>query len=359
MNLSDFNYEYPKGLVAQRPLKERDASRMMVVLRGERRFIHSRVSDLTMWLKKGDLVIMNDSMVVSARLFGRRANGEEIELLVVEPSSKGEDTWRCLLKRAKRIRKGEKFFFGMQATATAGERDDAFLLVRFKDNGLKLAMKHRGAPPLPPYIEREGFEAYTAEDRERYQTIFADREGSAAAPTAGLHFSEALMGKFSDSGIETEKITLHVGIDTFTPVRTEDPLSHRMHGERVEIYMRTAKAVARAKSEGRRVVAIGTTTTRALESSCLRDNDCEGVEGCVSWSGGNLAYGKWTTDLFITPGFRFKVVDAMLTNFHLPKSTLLMLVSAFSDREFILSCYEEAIREKYRLFSYGDCMLIL
>jgi len=348
MKLSDFNYEYPKELIAQRPLQERDTSRMMVVSREKRNFTHSRTADMTDWLRKGDLVVFNDSRVVPARLFGRRCNGEEIELLVVEPAAGENNTWRCLLRRARKIRKGEKFFFGMQSTATAMVRDDVFLLVEFKGNSLELAMKHHGVPPLPPYIEREGFDAYTAEDRERYQTVFARHTGSSAAPTAGLHFSDELIEKLSDSGIQTEKITLHVGIDTFTPVRAEKIEEHKMHGERVEISGEVAERISLARGEGRRIVAIGTTTTRALESAALRAGD-----------GIPVASGRWTTDIFIRPGFEFKIVDAMLTNFHQPKSTLLMLVSAFADREFILSCYEEAIRERYRLFSYGDCMLIL
>ncbi|MFH0799206.1 MAG: tRNA preQ1(34) S-adenosylmethionine ribosyltransferase-isomerase QueA [Pseudomonadota bacterium] len=364
MKLSDFDYEYPKELIAQRPLAERDASRMMVVSRASKSWSHSVVSELPEILREGDLLVFNDSKVVPARLFGKRATGETIELLVVEkatlplckgeaegvehclppPPYKGGGIWRCLLKKAKRIRSGEKFFFGMQATATAGERDGIFLLVEFGVGALELAIKHHGAPPLPPYIEREGLAAYTDEDRERYQTVFADKSGSAAAPTAGLHFSEALLGRLRERGVNTASVTLHVGIDTFRPVRALDTSEHRMHGERYEVTEQTAELVDRAKAEGRRVIACGTTAIRALESARQ-----EGVRGALSG----------TTRLFITPGYRFCAVDALLTNFHLPRSTLIMLVSAFAGREFILSCYAEAIRERYRLFSYGDCMLIM
>jgi S-adenosylmethionine:tRNA ribosyltransferase-isomerase len=345
MKLADFNYDYPKELVAQRPLPERDASRMMLLDRAAKKWRHARVADLPAELRAGDLLVVNDTQVVPARLFGKRCTGESLEVLVVEPA--GPDTWRCLLKKAKRIRDGEKFFFGMQATAVAHGREGIFLLLEFKPGQLELAMKHHGVPPLPPYIEREGHAAYTAEDRERYQTVFARKAGSAAAPTAGLHLSENLLAAIAERGIEVAHVTLHVGIDTFAPVRAEDTAEHRMHGERYEIPEQAAAAITKAKEEGRRVVAVGTTTTRALESAALRE------------PGAVIAGGEAVTDLFITPGFEFRVVDAMLTNFHQPKSTLLMLVSAFAGRELILAAYDEAIREGYRLFSYGDAMLII
>ncbi len=345
MYLSDFDYQYPKELVAQRPLPSRDSSRMMVVDRAACSWQHSCVSSLSDFLQGGDLLVFNDSKVVPARLFGMRGTGEETELLVVEPAPMGKGIWRCLLRRAKRIRAGEKFFFGMQTQAMAKGHDGVYLLVEFKGDSLKLATEHHGVPPLPPYIDRKGYDAYTDEDRERYQTIYAQNPGSAAAPTAGLHFSEALMGKLKSKGAKLKYLTLHVGTDTFAPVRTEKISEHKIHGERIEITEKTAREVMRAKEDGRRVVAIGTTTTRALESAARVD--------------GALQHGSWIADLYITPGYNFKIVDAMLTNFHQPKSTLLMMISAFAGREFILSCYEEAIRQRYRLFSYGDCMLIL
>jgi len=357
MKLSDFDYSYPEDLVAQRPPAERGSSRMMVVDRSARGWTHSRVAELPDHLREDDLVIVNDSRVVPARLFGRRGEGEEIELLVIEPSPGSKDVWRCLLKRAKKIRQGEKFFFGMQSTATARGRDGSYLLVQFSEGALELAMKHHGVPPLPPYIEREGYDAYTEEDRDRYQTVYAKSPGSAAAPTAGLHLSEELLDRIKNKVSKVISITLHVGIDTFTPVRSQDLQEHRMHGEWARMPEDAAYEIARAKYEGRRVVAVGTTTTRALESAA--SPEVEGSEGFLSWEGGRLNHGSFTTDLFIKPGYKFVVVDAMLTNFHLPKSTLLMLVSAFADRKFMLDCYSEAIREKYRLFSYGDCMFII
>lgn len=355
MKLSDFEYEYPKELIAQSPLPERDASRMMVLDRSSKSRRHSGISLLPDELKSGDLLVVNDSKVVPARLFGSRCTGEKLEVLVVEPhleAGEGEggaampQVWRCLLKKAKRIREGEKFFFGMQSTATALGRHGIFLLLEFKPGQLELAMRHHGAPPLPPYIERDGYAAYTDEDRERYQTVYADRPGSAAAPTAGLHISEGLLEKAKSRGIEVARITLHVGIDTFAPVRAESLAEHRMHGERYCITEEAAAALNRAKGEGRRVVAVGTTTTRALESAALET------------PGGAIVAGEKITDLFIRPGFEFRAADAMLTNFHQPRSTLLVMVSAFAGREFILEAYAEAVRERYRLFSYGDCMLI-
>jgi S-adenosylmethionine:tRNA ribosyltransferase-isomerase len=358
MKLSDFNYHYPRELVAQRPLSRRDASRMMIIDRTGGSVKHAAVCDLPNALSPQDLLILNNSRVVPARLFGTRSGGRPIELLVVEPSPGANGVWRCLIQRAKRIRKGQKFHFGMRATATALGREDPFLLVEFKGQALPMAIQYHGVPPLPPYIEREGYAAYTEEDRERYQTIYAQRPGSAAAPTAGLHISEQLLDQIGRRGIQIEYITLHVGIDTFAPLRTEDIGCHRMHGERVEISPKTAQIIAGAKKEGRRVVAVGTTTTRAIEAAYLKAAT-KRRSPRVEWPGGAIAHGQWTTDLFIAPGFEFKVTDALLTNFHQPKSSLLLLVAAFAGRDTILSAYEEAIRERYRLFSYGDCMLVI
>lgn len=232
----------------------------------------------------------------------------------------------------------------MHATATARGRDGIFLLLEFGPRDLKEAIDRHGVPPLPPYIDREGFRAYTAEDRERYQTVYAEAPGSAAVPTAGLHLSEELLCRIRGRGIEIVRVTLHVGIDTFAPLRGKEIAGHRMHGERFEISTPAARAIAAARREGRRIVAVGTTTVRALESAAMED--------------GSIAAGRSITRLFIVPGFPFRVVDALLTNFHQPRSTLVMMASAFAGREFLLGAYAEAIRERYRLFSYGDCMLI-
>ncbi len=346
MNLSDFDYEYPKELIAQHPLAARDESRMMVVRRSDRSFSHSGITEIASFIEPGDVVVVNETKVAPARIFGKRGNGEEVEILLIE-QTETPNLWKTLLKRAKKIRPGEKFFFGMQATATARGRDDIYLLLEFNGNSLKLAMEKRGVPPLPPYIERKGMDAYSNEDRERYQTVYARHTGSAAAPTAGLHLTPQIIKSIEDRGASVESIVLHVGIDTFAPVRAEKLDDHKMHGERVMISEESAQKIASAKKDGLKVIAVGTTTTRALESAALKSDT------------GEIAHGQWTTDIFIKPGFEFKAVDAMLTNFHQPKSTLLVMISAFAGREFILSCYQEAIKERYRLFSFGDCMLIL
>ncbi len=346
MNLSDFDYKYHKELIAQHPLAARDESRMMVVRRSNSSFSHSGITEIASFIEPGDVVVVNETKVAPARIFAKRGNGEEVEILLIE-QTETPNLWKTLLKRAKKIRPGEKFFFGMQATATARGRDDIYLLLEFKGNSLKLAMENRGVPPLPPYIERKGIEAYSQEDRERYQTVYASHTGSAAAPTAGLHLTPQIIKSIEERGASVEKIVLHVGIDTFAPVRAEKLDDHKMHGERVIIQEQTSRTISDAKKLGRRIVAVGTTTTRALESAALRSET------------GEVAHGQWTTDLFIKPGFEFRAVDAILTNFHQPKSTLLVMISAFAGREFILSCYEEAIKERYRLFSFGDCMLIL
>ena len=355
MKLSDFDYEYPKELVAQHPLANRDASRMMIIDRASGSTRDAMVSDLPSKLREGDLLIINDSRVAPARIFGRGIKGMPIELLVIEPAPGSKDVWRCLIKRAKRMRKGDTFFFGMQAKATVRGRDETYLLVEFRDNALDLAIKHHGVPPLPPYIDRDGFEAYSNEDRERYQTVYADKTGSAAAPTAGLHLNQNLLEKIRDRGVGISHVTLHVGIDTFAPMRVDETSDHQMHGERIEVPDETATAIARTKNEGGRIIAVGTTTTRVLESACV-----DGAPGNRhEWNGGFISSGSWTTNLFIEPGFKFKAVDTLLTNFHQPKSTLILMVSAFATRELIFKSYQKAIEEKYRLFSYGDCMLIV
>jgi len=343
VRLELLDYKYPEDLVAQRPLSNRSDSRMLVAERAGSAMEHSRVNMLPRHLRRGDLLVLNDSRVAAARLFGRRSCGEQIELLVVEPVDGSSGLWRCLLKRARKLRCGERLIFGMQSFAVVSGREGIYLLVLFEGNSLKLAMENHGVPPLPPYIKREGFSAYTFEDRERYQTVYARHSGSAAAPTAGLHFSNELLEELKAAGIEIACVTLHVGIDTFRPMRCEQASEHRMHGERVSISKEAALAINRARGESRRIVAVGTTAARALESS-IEDNETRS--------------GDWVTELFILPGYRFRAIDALLTNFHQPRSTLLAMVCAFAGREFLLSCYQEAIRERYRLFSYGDCMFI-
>ncbi len=358
MNVSDFDYSFPPELVAQRPLPERDASRMMLLDRISGAHRDATIADLPDQLRPGDVIVVNDSRVIPARLFGTAVKGQPIELLVVEPLAGEAGCWRCLCKRAKRMRAGDRLFFGMQATATVVGREPPYLVVRFPDESLARAMRHHGVPPLPPYIAREGYGAYTDEDRERYQTVYADRPGSAAAPTAGLHVSDALLDRIRERGATVERVTLHVGIDTFQPVRAERIEEHAMHGERVELGERAAEGIALAKRNGRRVIAVGTTTVRALESAAARAADEGASSERFDWPGGAIAAGAWTTDLFIAPGFDFRVIDGLLTNFHLPKSTLLMMVAAFAGREHVLAAYADAIAWRYRLFSFGDCMFI-
>jgi len=384
MKLSDFDYNFPEELIAQHPLPERSASRMMVVDRASGTCTHKHITDLPNILKEGAVVVVNDSKVIPARIFGERSGGRPVELLLVEKISKyplplrervkgegesksppphlprqggGEkdsllqaagnnkiELWRCLTKRVRNYRRGDKFFFGISATAEVVGRDGDYLIVEFGPGHRERAVNRRGVPPLPPYIKREQFESYSDEDRNRYQTIYARDLGSVAAPTAGLHFSEELLKKIKTSGVTVATVTLHVGADTFSPVRVDDIGNHKMHGEKYAVSDETAELINQARKERRRIIAVGTTTVRALESSA-KDGICHA--------------GEKETDLFITPGYWFQIVDQLITNFHQPKSTLLILVSAFAGRELILSAYEEAIRERYRLFSFGDCMLII
>jgi S-adenosylmethionine:tRNA ribosyltransferase-isomerase len=347
MKLSDFDYKFPEELVAQRPLADRTASRMFVLEKNLRVFRHLHITDIINFIKEGDIIVFNDTRVFPARIFGEKSGGKPIELLLterIEGRDNTDETWRCVTKRVRSYRKGDKLFFGISAAAEVAGRDGDFLIVNFKAGHRKRAVEKRGVPPLPPYIKRKNFNEYTDEDRERYQTVYAANYGSAAAPTAGLHFSGELIGKIKSAGVQTAFVTLHVGADTFAPVRAENIEDHKMHGEHFIISEETAEKINTAKKEKRRIIAVGTTTVRALESA--------GKSGAI-------VPGEYKTNLFITPGYEFKITDAMLTNFHQPKSTLIMLVSAFAGRELILNAYKDAIKNRYRLFSYGDCMLII
>src|SRR3989338_1240451 len=267
MKLSDFNYTYPKELIAQRPLKERDASRIMVIDRTKKNWEHSTIKKLPDFLQPQELLVINNSKVLPSRLFGE-IRKKKMEVLLVEQDCRGaQEIWRCLTKKAKRIRPGEKIFFGMTAHATVIGHEDIYLLLAFEPGHRLRAIERRGVPPLPPYIEREGIESYSDEDRERYQTIYAKEEGSAAVPTAGLHFSDTLLESLHTKGIEIVPVTLHVGIDTFRPVQTEQIEEHRMHGEEVFISEDAAQKINTAKQMNRRIIACGTTTVRALESA--------------------------------------------------------------------------------------------
>lgn len=343
MRLSEFDFELPTELIAQEPLAERTTSRLLVVRRSTGDIEHARFADLPGLLLPGDLMVRNETRVIPARLHGRKASGGQIELLLVERVGGEGELWRCMTRSSKPTRPGCKLLFpeGLEGEVTA-DLGDGWRAIRFHCPGDLLShLEVAGEMPLPHYIQRSP----AAADRERYQTVYAREPGAVAAPTAGLHFSEETFAALGGRGIETCGLTLHVGPGTFQPVRVDCLDEHRMHRESFAIPEATAEAVNRAHAEARRVVAIGTTSTRALESAADEQ--------------GRLRSGAAETHLFIRPGYRFRVTDAMVTNFHLPKSTLLILVASFAGRELILEAYRQAVEKKYRFFSYGDCMLIL
>jgi S-adenosylmethionine:tRNA ribosyltransferase-isomerase len=342
MDVSLFDYVLPRELIAQHPERERDRSRMMVLDRASGRLEHHVTADLPEILGKGDLLVANDTKVFPARLFGRRSTGGVVEALFL--GERGGGLWEALLKARGRLKTGEVLSFGageLEGTLEARPGPGRWL-VRFSPHvPVWDRLEHLGRVPLPPYIKRDRKgDRRDREDRERYQTIFAEKRGAVAAPTAGLHFTEDLIARLVRAGVEVRALTLHVGIGTFLPVRTDRVEAHTMHGERYEIPGETHDALRRARSAGR-VVAVGTTTVRALEA----------------FARSGIARGE--TDLFIYPPFEFRLVQALLTNFHLPKSTLLMLVAAFVGRERILDAYRVAVEKRYRFYSYGDAMLIL
>jgi len=339
----DFDYDLPEGAIADRPAP-RGLSRLLVVDRmGADR--HRLVRDLPALLRAGDLVVLNDTRVIPARLYGRRrgASGGDVEILLVEKA--GEREWEALGKPGRRLRPGTALAFagGLEAEVVSKE-EDGRLRVRFAEE-VEPHLERIGHVPLPPYIKRPD----EAADRERYQTVFARHPGAIAAPTAGLHLSEEILTGLAAAGIEVAYVTLHVGIGTFKPVTAELVHEHRMDAERYDVPEETAGAWARARTRGGRVLAVGTTVVRTLEAAALAGGGA---------GGGEVRAGSGRTDLFITPGFRFQAVDLLLTNFHLPRSTLLMLVSAFlGSRERALAIYREAIAQGYRFYSYGDAML--
>jgi S-adenosylmethionine:tRNA ribosyltransferase-isomerase len=326
---SDFDYELPEELIAQQPPADRTASRMMVVNRVSGEIRHDHFRNIGSYLRLGDLLVLNDTKVIPARIWSKEP---VVELLLVE--NLGDNRWSALVKPAKKAKRGAvlKFEEGVQATVE-GETDFGGRVLKFSADVDAYLATH-GAAPLPPYIKRSGPDTG---DLKRYQTVFARQPGAVAAPTAGLHFTNELLNQLAAAGVDHAFITLHVGIGTFRPVKTENAEDHKMHAERFSVPTETVDAICDAS----RVVAVGTTVVRTLESL------------------GELRAGEGTTDIFIRPPFKFRYVDAMLTNFHLPRSTLLMLVSAFASRELILRAYEEAVRERYRFFSYGDCMLLV
>jgi S-adenosylmethionine:tRNA ribosyltransferase-isomerase len=343
MDVSLFDYELPPELIAQEPSPERGASRMLVMPRhGEVALADRQFGDLPEYLEAGDCLVVNDTRVIPARLPGRRPSGGKAEVLLLREV--GEGLWEALVRPGARLRPGSWVTVGdgelaveVLELAEGGRR-----LVRLEYSGaLDEILERLGQVPLPPYIHRE---QPSEGDRQRYQTVYAERAGAVAAPTAGLHFTPEVLAELTRRGVRTASVTLHVGLGTFAPVKVDSVEDHEMHEEWYEVPAGTAHAIAETRAAGRRVVAVGTTTVRALESQA---------------AAGGLRAGDGLTRLFITPGYKFEVVDALLTNFHLPRSTLLMMISAFAGRERVLAAYRHAMERRYRFFSYGDCMLVV
>lgn len=341
MKKSDFFYNLPEELIAQTPIEPRNASRMMVVDRNSGEVSHDHFYNLCKYLKKGDLLVMNDSRVLPARLYGEKIeNHTFIEFLLLE--QKGDKLWEIICKPGKKAKVGTKFSFGDgRLIATVKEvKDDGNRIVQFECEGnFFTALEDVGQMPLPPYITKK------LQDKERYQTVYSKELGSSAAPTAGLHFTKEQIAQLQDMGINVAYVTLHVGLGTFRPVKEDDILDHKMHSEHYHLSQETADLINSTKQNGGRVIAVGTTTCRTLES--------------VATFYDELAEHDGYTDIFIYPGYKFKVLDGLITNFHLPESTLIMLVSAFMGYEHTMNAYKVAVEQKYRFFSFGDCMLIL
>lgn len=337
MKVADFDYYLPTELIAQSPMEPRDHSRLLVLHREDGRLEHRHFYDLPDYLRPGDVLVFNDTRVIPARLLGRKDSGARAEVFLLTRLQEGE--WEVLVRPGKKLPEGAVINFGPELSCQVLRRTDyGGRVVRFSYQGVFEEILDRlGETPLPPYIK------LPLADKERYQTVYSRERGSAAAPTAGLHFTRELLERLRDKGCQEVFLTLHVGLGTFRPVSVEQVEEHVMHREFYSVPEETAAAVNAAKAEGRRIVAVGTTAVRTLEAA---------------GAGGRLAAGKGWTNIFIYPGYRFRMVDALVTNFHLPQSTLLMLVSALAGRELILRAYQEAVRERYRFFSFGDCTLI-
>jgi S-adenosylmethionine:tRNA ribosyltransferase-isomerase len=354
MRLKDFDYFLPPGLIAQHPPEKRGDSRLMVLHRKKGTWEHHAFPELLEYLQPGDALVVNDTKVLPARLIGKKVSGGKVEILLVRkrengPAGDHSQQWECLVQGAGKFRKKTAVLLDAAIKADLLERTPDGLyrlwLRGREDEELDKSLERIGFAPLPPYIHRNGDAELKARDLDRYQTVYARKEGAIAAPTAGLHFTEELLEKIQRKGISIFPLTLHIGMGTFLSVKQEEVEKHRLEPELLEISPETARGINEARTAGRRVLGVGTTVTRALESALDQEGKIKALKG--------------RTDLFILPGHRFRSVDALLTNFHLPRSTLLMLVSAFAGREFILAAYEEAIRRNYRFYSYGDAMLIL
>lgn len=346
MQLEDFNYHLPRELIAQLPCEKRDESRLMILHRKDGTIKHRKFFELTDYLKHGDVIVLNNTKVIPARLYGRKTTGGTVEILLIQRLETADQNslWRCLINPSKGLKKGSEILFDQGIHAMVIENEsDAWLIDLHADTDIDKAIENIGTMPLPPYIKRASGENRI--DRERYQTIFAKEKGAIAAPTAGLHFTPELLKTIQNLGVEILYITLHTGLGTFKPVKEADITKHRMMPEYYDIHPSAFEAVRKAKHEKRRIIAVGSTVTRTLETMVNR-----------GWEQPRLA---GETGLFIYPGYKFKVVDALITNLHLPKSTLLMLVAAFAGMDFIKMAYAEAVQLRYRFFSYGDAMMIM
>lgn len=340
MNVKEFDYELPEELIAQDPLKDRAASRLLVLDKKSGDIEHRTFRDIKSYLRAGDVLVINNTKVIPARLYGvKEGTGACIELLLLK--NKGNDVWETLVKPGKKARPGAVISFGdgILKGEIIDVAEDGNRLIRFSYQGIfNEILDQLGQVPLPPYI------THKLEDRSRYSTVYEKYEGSAAAPTAGLHFTKELLQEIRDMGVQIAEVTLHVGLGTFRPVKVDKVEEHHMHSEFYSIEEDQAELINRAKAQGRRVIAVGTTSCRTLESAADRK--------------GHVQAGSGWTDIFIYPGFEFKILDALITNFHLPQSTLLMLISALAGKDKIMKAYEEAIKERYRFFSFGDAMFI-
>ena len=355
MKISDFDYYLPEELIAQKPADRRECSRLLVVHRDTGKIEHRHFYDIIDYLRAGDCLVLNNSKVLPARLYGvKEKTGAKVEFLLIKRIE--GDTWETMVRPGRKLKPGDIVVFSQEPLLKATIKDfgtDGTRIVDFEYDGVFMErLEEIGSMPLPPYIERSS----DSEDRDRYQTVYCREEGSVAAPTAGLHFTEELLKKAEDKGVELVYVTLHVGIGTFRPVKCENIEDHTMHFEEYSISEESAEVINRAKREGRRIISVGTTSTRTVESAAYFDADAQTADGKAGcWQ---VRSGEGSTGIFIYPGYEFKIIDSLITNFHLPKSTLLMLISALYDREKILAVYDEAVKQKYRFFSYGDAMFI-
>ena len=340
MNVTDFNFELPPELIAQDPLEDRAASRLLVLDKKTGEMEHRHFRDILQYLKKGDCLVINDTKVIPARLMGHKIGTDAgIEVLLLK--RKSDNVWETLVKPGKKMKVGAEVSFGdgLLKGKVIDVVDEGNRLIQFEYDGIfEEILDKLGQMPLPPYI------THRLQDKNRYQTVYAEHEGSAAAPTAGLHFTKELLAQIQEMGVKIAHVTLHVGLGTFRPVKVSNVLDHHMHSEFYRIEEDAANMINETKKNGGRIICVGTTSCRTIESAAAEDGT---IRACSGW-----------TDIFIYPGYQFKILDCLITNFHLPESTLVMLVSALAGREHVLTAYEEAIRQRYRFFSFGDAMFI-